>query len=65
MDRLEHKTIEISRPITVKVNRPWPRYRLICGEIERIRDPLAVPECLAMETGEWIESRSIRDISTA
>lgn len=51
MDKDEKRTMTIHRPITVKRNMPWPKYRLMCGEITRILSAQDTPERLA--DGQW------------
>jgi len=47
MDTTECKrTITVTRPIIVKLNPVWPKYRMVCGELFRIRSPLEEPERL-------------------
>ena len=41
----------VTREITVKCDPAWPKYRLFCGLLVRIRSPLEEPECL--ENGKW------------
>jgi len=51
MDRAECHYITINRPIKVKANKPWPRYRMVCGEVTRLLSSEAVVERL--KNGEW------------
>jgi len=43
----------VDHPITVKCNPAWPKHRMFCGQLIRIRSPLEPPECL--ENGKWRE----------
>ena len=43
----------VTRKIEVKCDPAWPKYRLFCGMLVRIRSPLEAAECL--ENGEWRE----------
>jgi hypothetical protein len=40
--------------VIVRKNAPWPKVRLVCGEVERIAGPASVPERLH-GSGKWIE----------
>lgn len=51
MDKTECKMMTVTREITVKCDPAWPKYRLFCGLLVRIRSPLEEPECL--ENGKW------------
>jgi len=36
----------VTRTIQVKQNPAWPKYRMFCGQLVRIRSPLEPPERL-------------------
>ena len=61
MDKSECRTFTVNRPITVKMNAAWPKYRMFCGILIRIRSPLEAPECLIenkwrdLEVGESLQ----------
>jgi hypothetical protein len=51
MERTEECYMTVYRPIIVKRNPPWPKYRLVCGEITRILSAQEPPERLV--DGQW------------
>jgi len=59
MDRVECETkmMSYTSPRTCKVNAPWPRYLLVCGEVKRLLSPDAVIERL--EGMRWVEEKQL------